>query len=109
MFQIASKNTCKWPVTVQVPQDGGRRAKVTFTAEFALLPDEREGALKNGDVSDRDFLHMVVVAWGGVQDADGSELAFSVEALDRLIAIPYVRAALIEAYFDFAAGGRRKN
>jgi hypothetical protein len=109
MFQLAQKNTCKWPVTVLVPQDGGKRAKQTFSAEFSLLPDERQRELKNGSVSDEEFLREVVVGWDGVQDADGAELPFGDEALDRLIAIPYVRAALIEAYFDFAAGGRRKN
>ncbi len=109
MFQIASKNTCKWPVTVLVPQDGGKRAKYTFTAEFALLAPERERALKVGDISDEDFLREVLVGWSGVQDVDGADLPFSDDARDKLIAIPYVRAALIEAYFDFVAGGRRKN
>ncbi len=109
MFQIASKNTCKWPVTVLVPQDGGKRGKQTFTAEFALLAPERERMLKNGDIADEDFLREVLVGWSGVADADAADLPFSDEAHDKLIAIPYVRAALIEAYFDFVAGGRRKN
>lgn len=109
MFQIASKNTCKWPVNVQVPQDGGKRAKQTFTAEFMLLPPERQHALKNGSIPDEEFLCDVVVGWSGVNDADGADLPFSDEARDKLIAIPYVRAALIEAYFDFVAGGRLKN
>ena len=109
MFQIATKTTCKWPGTVLVPQDGGKRGKQTFTAEFALLPDERSRALRNGEISDDDFLREVLVGWSGVADADGADLPFSDEARDRLIAIPYVRVALIEAYFDFVAGGRRKN
>jgi hypothetical protein len=114
MFKIAQKPTYKWPVTVQIPTDGGRYTKATFTAEFRAMSqkeiDELVLAGRDGD-RDADLCRELLVGWSGVQDEDGSEIAFSDEAKDRLLNITYVRHGLLDAFFASitGAGARRKN
>lgn len=114
MFKISEQRTYKWPVTVHVPQDGGKFTKATFTAEFkALAQSEIDGVLndlRDGD-RDADLCVECLIGWSGVQDADGTDLPFSDEAKTKLLNIPYARAALVAAFFESISGGggRRKN
>jgi len=114
MFKIAENPTYKWPVTVQVPKDGGKFVPATFTAELKALGqgdiDRAIAAASNGD-DNADILLEVLVGWSGVQDADGTELPYSEEARAKLLDIPYVRRALVAAFFDSitSSGARRKN
>lgn len=112
MFKIAQNPAYKWPVTVHIPQDGGKFTKATFTAEFLALAQDRidsvvEG-IRDGD-RDADFARECLLGWSGVQDADGADLPFSDEAKQKLLNIPYVRSALVAAFFESITGGRRKN
>ncbi len=112
MFKIAQNPSYKWPVAVHIPADGGKFVKATFTAEFrALAQSEMDNVLadiRDGD-RDADFAGECLIGWSGVQDADGADLPFSDEAKARLLNIPYVRAAVVAAFFDSITGGRRKN
>lgn len=112
MFQIAQKDTYSWPVTVELPVDGGRREKHTFEAEFRRLPqprlDELAGEARTGTVDDALLASEILVGWHGVNAGD-SELAFSDSARDRMFAIPGVRAAVIRAFFESIGGARQKN
>lgn len=114
MFKIAQNPTYQWPVTVHIPQDGGKFMKATFTAEFRALAQERIDAViaeaRGGD-SDADLMSECLIGWSGVADADGTDLPYSDEAKARLLDIPYVRAALATAFFASISGdeARRKN
>ncbi len=114
MFKIAQEPSYKWPVTVHIPKDGGKFVKATFSAEFRALPqDEIDNVLqdiRDGD-RDADFATTSLIGWSGVQDMDGSELPYSDEAKAKLTNIPYVRNALVAAFFESISGGaaRRKN
>lgn len=112
MFKITQDRTYKWPVTVHIPADGGKFTKATFTAEFrALAQDVIDGVLddlRSGD-RDADFARECLIGWSSVQDQDGSELPFSDEAKAKLLNIPYVRTALVNAFFESISGGKRKN
>ena len=44
-FVLKQSDTYKWPVTVEIPIDGGRFDKQTFDAEFKRLPQERNTAI----------------------------------------------------------------
>ena len=115
MFKIVDVASFKWPVKVNIPRDGGKFTPATFTAEFVALPqDEIDQALEDarGGALDEGFAHRVLCGWpaGQVQDADGSELAYSDEAKDKLLRMSYVRNGVVEAFFDGVSGGaRRKN
>lgn len=109
MFKLETERTFKWPVTVKVPVDGGEYATAPFDATFRLVSQEEIDQYTAGQISDRDFLKLNTVGWSGVQNADGSDLPFSQEALGRMIGIPYVRSAMMLSYLEAMAGSRRKN
>jgi len=110
MFKIEKSKTVKWPVTVNIPRDGGRTTKATFNAEFKLLEqDELDAVMESG--GDRDVGAAVLTGWDGVADENGTTTPFSEEARADLLKIPYVRTAIIGAYFQCASGreAARKN
>lgn len=114
MFKLALQKKVRWPVTVQIPQDGGGVTRATIRVEFALLGAERQAELMRSarlDDQDSEFLAEVVTGWEDVADEEGNPIAFSPEARRTLTDIPYVRAALLRGYFEVASGNAaaRKN
>lgn len=111
MFKLEKKPSITWPVTVQIPRDGGKTTKATFEAEFRLLDQDEFDRVYSEGGTDRDLLARVLVGWSGVQDDAGGEMTFSDEARATLAAIPYVRQALVTAYLQCATGreAARKN
>ena len=114
MFKIEQETSYKWPVTVNIPKDGGKFTKATFTAEFSALPqDEIDNLLQDIREGDRDanFASRCLIGWSAVQDADGNELPYSDEAKEKLLKMTYVRNGVVTAFFDSISGGaaRRKN
>lgn len=103
MFKIAAKTTVTWPVTVNIPQDGGGTTKATMSVQFEKLSTSRMEELTN---EREDLLKHAVVGWneGAVQDEQGQPLAYSDEAKARLLEIPYVRTALFEALAQINQG-----
>ncbi len=113
MFKIAQESTFKWPVTVHVPKDGGKFTKASFTAEFKALPqdeiDEVIADARDGR-TDSNFAATCLVGWKGVQDESGEEMEFDDDNKDKLLNIPYVRNAVVTAFFEALSGvARRKN
>ena len=113
MFKIAQETTFKWPVTVHVPKDGGKYTKASFTAEFkSLQQDEIDATLSDlrDGRTDADFAATCLVGWKGVQDEYGAEMNFDDDNKTKLLNIPYVRNAVVTAFFEALSGGaRRKN
>lgn len=108
MFKVAQVKKVTWPVTVNVPQDGGRTMKATFSAEIEVIDrDEQRAVLDaNGDLLDRQL-----VGWSNVKDADGNDFPFNDENKKKLLGIPYVCQALYEALGQINTGreAARKN
>ncbi len=105
-----------WPVIINVPQDGGAVAKHEVRADFILLPQEKideqiEASRDSNGNADIGILNQVLRKLGGFQDASGRNLEYSPDMQSRVLGIPYVRSALIGAYFEAAAGkkAKRKN
>jgi len=119
MFKLAKVPTVEWPVTVNIPQDGGRTVKSTFTGIFEVLEqDEIDELSANGG----DILKRTLRGWKGVAGDDGAEIAFEMTrtedgevvlgtAVLRFLKIPYVRAALWAAFGELQSGraAARKN
>jgi len=99
-----------WPVTVNVPTDGGKTVKATFNAQFEVLPAKEADEILYGKSEDHtDLLARVIVGLKGVGSEAGEELPFE-EAKAQLLSITYARTALFEAYGECANGrGRAKN
>ena len=108
MFKLTDVYEFDWPVTVKKPVDGGKFAAESFTVRFLMVPRARLVELaRDGGF---DLLREVVVGWRDVNGEGDAAIAFTEEAREQLIAIPYVRAPLIDAYTDAIEGkARRKN
>ena len=113
MLKFSKNPTFTFPVIVQVPQDGGGKAAVQFTALFRVASTDRIDDLSKagsapGSIAtvtrnsalavEAAILSEVVVGWEQVQDETGADLPFSDVNLKALAGIPYIRTALFEAY-----------
>jgi len=112
MFKVAQKETYWWPVTVELPVDGGKREKHTFDAEYKRLSQERldelAAAARDGQVEDAKLASEILVGWKGIVQ-DEAELPFSEDARTRVFSVPGVRAAVIKCFFESVGGARAKN
>ena len=107
MFKLAKgEKIVWWPVTVQVPGDGGRSSQHKIDVQYEVLPQTELDAIV-GDTET--FFERVVCDWKQVADEDGNTLSCTAENKKTLFDVPYVRSAILAGYFDAAIGGRRKN
>lgn len=109
MLKLKPNATFHWPVKVQVPQDG-RHVENVFKATFKQVDRDRFIDVQNGDpTAEQTLLDDVLVGWDGVGDEDGNPLDFTPENRRALLQVPYVRTAVIEAFFEGIGGRKRKN
>lgn len=105
MFKVETQKKIKWPVVVSIPRDGGEVTKATFTGEFKVIPTAEFNAIYDNGGNDGDMIRNTMIGWGNdVSDAEGNPMEFNPENLDKLIAIPYVRSAMVAAYIDLSHG-----
>ena len=77
MFKLEQPKSVKWPVTVNIPQDGGTIKKKIFNAEFTLLDqDEFNAIYKDAGGNDEDLIRRTLVGWSDVGDPDGNPIDF---------------------------------
>jgi len=50
-----------------------------------------------------------LVGWSGITDDVGEQVPFSQKALQQLLEVPLLGAAVLRAYFDSLKGAKRKN
>lgn len=112
-FVLKQSDTYSWPVTFNVPVDGGRHDSQTFDASFKRKPQKwiRDivKRIDADDVIDTDVARQVLVGWSGVNDENGKEIPFSQKALDQLLEVPTLASAIVLAYFNSVAGVKVKN
>ena len=112
-FVLKQSETYSWPVTVEIPIDGGRFDRQTFDAEFKRLPQARNNAIiaaaKAETTTDLEVAEEVLVGWKGISDDDGKDIPYSETAKAQLLDVPGVSAALVEGYINSLLGAKRKN
>jgi hypothetical protein len=124
-FVLKQSATYSWPVSFDVPADGGRFVKQSFDAEFARPTQSRIveiqeavmarlRAIQNdqettGMITDQEIAEEVLVGWSGVDDGEGAEVPFSEKAKAQVLDVPSVSASIVEAFFDSLKGAKRKN
>ena len=117
-FVLKQSDTYSWPVTFDVPVDGGRHERQTFDGEFKRLPQSKIGPMvaelgRLEDLGELDRITEiaadVLVGWSGVSDDNGKELPFSQKALEQLLEVPFLAVAVLKAYMDSIKGAKRKN
>lgn len=112
-FVITQSDAYFWPVTIEIPIDGGRYEKHTFDAQFKRLTQSRiEGLTDNvfaQNIKDRDVLAEVMTGWKGVNDNNGDEFIWSEKNRDIMLDIPMVAATIVKAWLASLSGARQKN
>lgn len=117
-FVLKQSDTYSWPVTFDIPVDGGRHERQTFDGEFKRLPQSKIAPMvaeldrldSAGDL-DRltDMAGEVLVGWSGVTDDQGKEVPFSQKALEQLLEVPMLAVMILKAYMESLKGAKRKN
>ena len=117
-FVLKQSDTYSWPVSFDVPVDGGRHERQTFDGEFKRLPQSKIGPMvaelqKVDDLGEleriTEIAKDVLVGWSGINDDDGKEMPFSQKALEQLLEVPFLAVAVLKAYVDSIKGAKRKN
>jgi len=101
---LAKPFEADWPVTVSVPQPGGRVQEQILKMRFRLVPEAELEAMGEGVEPAKTALRRVIVGFG-----QGETEAFTPELLELLLDRPYVRLALNKGYGEFALGIAAKN
>lgn len=96
MFKVVSEPTFTVPVTVCVPVDGGHKDQ-TLKVKFRVVDVDELGDA-TGLEGQQKLLRRVVTGLEDVVGDDEQPLAYSDELRDQLIAVPYVRAAMLQTY-----------
>jgi len=106
-----------WPVTVSVPRDGGSFEKSQFRAKFEILNSDQVNAMavdhrSSGD-QDTDLGQLILTKsikdLFDLVDEDGNQIPYTDELRDQVLAIPYIKGGLWEAYTSALNGRRQKN
>lgn len=112
-FVLKQSDTYTWPIAFDLPVDGGRMQRQTFDGEFRRLSQSRiteiGNQIKTEEITDAALAAEVLTGWNGVTDDDGKEVPFSQKALEQLLDVPMLAAAIALAYFESLQGAKRKN
>ena len=113
-FIIKKDKNYTWPVTISEPVDGGQFNDQKVRVLFKMLSQARiDEIIKQEAEQDADILKDVLVGWddGTFKDESDADLAFNDDNKDLVLSVPYVRGALIKAFFESIAGKafKRKN
>lgn len=106
MYKIEKQNEISWPVTVNIPRDGGNTVKATFTGKFRILSGaEFNGIFAKEGGNDEDLCRAMFVGWGDdLCDESGAPLVFTEEERNKFISVPYQRMGVVEAYMQLSHG-----
>lgn len=118
-FIICKEKSFKYKAKISEPENG---RKITREIEFeflvkspedvnALLRESRDSRGTEDEAAfDLRLCEEVVRGWrsGDIKTEDGEPFEFSADNLNVILAIPYVRLAIVETYFDAIKGGAKK-
>jgi len=107
MFQLKEKNVVWWPVVISEPVNDGQVVEHGCSMELEILTQAQydELALK-GDIA---VIRKALRGWRDVSGVDGQALAFNEDNVEALLALPFVRRCILNAYHSAAVGAPVKN
>jgi hypothetical protein len=127
-FILDQSGSYSWPVTVKVPQDGGRFRSFTFEAEFLRVSQERreqlgrqlirqkmtidDGRLDEDFLTPRQIADELLVGWSGIMDTEGPDaqpVPYGEKVKAQLLNIGDVADAILEAWNASIPGAKAKN
>jgi len=104
-FKFESLDTpfeADWPVTVQVPRDGGTFEEQVFMARFRMLSVEDTTASTEAGENAQAFMRRYFVGLGGGE-------TLTDELFTKLFIAPHTQRAIFNAWAGFQAGAPAKN
>lgn len=107
---VTEERKFRHTVKVQVPVDGGHReqtCKATFRVIDADTLDEDYDLESKDGISA--FLRDVLITVEDLIDDQKQPVIYDEQVRDGLIRTPFIRLALVKAYFDGVSKGRAKN
>lgn len=108
-LRLASQTeTYRFKVEVSLPTEKGRFERQDFWLDVRRVSSDELDELVHVKGQD-EVVRRVAVGWDGVLDDDNAPLDFSTENLARLLAIPQVRVAMANAYWNNVTDVRQKN
>jgi len=109
MFKITDNPTFTRTVTIRVPADGGYISE-TLTAVFNVLPVTEMNSFDLAtEKGARAFLTAAIHSLDDIGDENGKPLPYSDQLRDKVLDLPYARAALAEEYTRSVEGAREGN
>lgn len=124
-FVLTQSSSYFWPVSFDIPVDGGRHEKQTFDAELKRLAQtriieiqeavqKRLSAIQRDEetddmITDGEIANEILIGWDGINDEKGAPVPFSEKTKAQLLDVPTVTAAIVTAYFSSLQGAKRKN
>jgi hypothetical protein len=112
-FVLKQSDGFIWPVSIELPVDGGLYEAQTFDVKFKRMSQKwiRDIAKKieSEEAADVDVAREVVIGWSGITDGAGKELPFSQKALEQLLDVPTMAGELVMLFFKATAGAKTKN
>jgi hypothetical protein len=112
-FVLKQSETFSWPVTFDLPVDGGLHETQTFDVHYKRMPQKwiREIAKKieADKVTDTEVAKEIVAGWTGITDEAGKEIPFSQKALEQILDIPTLSGSVVLAFFKATSGVKEKN
>ena len=112
-FVLKQSETFSWPVTFDLPVDGGLHETQTFDVHYKRMPQKwiREIARKieADKVTDTEVAKEIVAGWTGITDEAGKEIPFSQKALEQILDIPTLSGSVVLAFFKATSGVKEKN
>lgn len=124
MFKIARSNVILWPVTINLPVDGGKTQEVKVKVKFKRMPEDDYMALvekhrgPEGEPAasaiqfNVGMLSELVADWPDLADEEGQPLEYAPEHLERMLRGEdglYISNGLFDAYNEIRFGARKKN
>jgi len=91
-FVLKQDDRFTWPISFDVPVDGGRHQRQTFDGEFVRLSQSRLRELGEA-----------------IQTEEASDQDIAREVLERLLDIPMLATAIVTTYFKSLQGAKAKN
>ena len=111
-FVLKQTDSYKWPVSIDIPIDGGKHQRHTFDGEFRRITQSRVREMgqliDKGELTDVDVVKEVFLGWDGIENEKNEVVPFSVTALSQLLEVPLVATSIATAFFESIAGAKKK-
>ncbi len=111
LYKFAKNPIVWWPVTINEPLDGGVVRQYKLKGKFEIISTPDQDAIYAAGGSDIDLMRRTLKSWEDMPGADDKPVAFSPEAMEEVMAMPFVRSGFVESYVAASVGraAARKN